>query len=316
MYMRLAVAVWLLLPVAMRVWSQTAPVSIQPPRRDVFDAALVPDSCPEARQPLRVVLLADEKDHGPAGNGLHDYPLWQERWALLLGGRAASDATQINLHGPAVLDASMEDGAPGVTVECASGWPTDEHFAQANVIAAFNYLAWTDARKKQVAEYLGRGGGLVLIHSATWTKPKADQEVADLVGIGGFMRYRHGAVKARIVSTGHPVCRNLPAALCWDDETYWPPLFPMALKQVTVLAVSDEDGNGDTARQPQPVFWTYESGRGRVFGCVPGHRAGTFDDPWFRLAVLRGIAWAAGGSPYRFDRLAPRGARFDGPVKR
>ena len=24
---------------------------------------------------LNVVLLADEKDHGPAGNGLHDYPL-------------------------------------------------------------------------------------------------------------------------------------------------------------------------------------------------------------------------------------------------
>ncbi len=23
---------------------------------------------------LHVVLLADEKDHGPAGNGLHDYP--------------------------------------------------------------------------------------------------------------------------------------------------------------------------------------------------------------------------------------------------
>ena len=29
---------------------------------------------------LHVVLLADEKDHGPAGTGLHDYPLWQKRW--------------------------------------------------------------------------------------------------------------------------------------------------------------------------------------------------------------------------------------------
>ena len=51
---------------------------------------------------LHIVLLADEKDHGPPGNGLHDYPLWQKRWALLLGGRAAAqpDVKQVNLHGP------------------------------------------------------------------------------------------------------------------------------------------------------------------------------------------------------------------------
>ena len=46
---------------------------------------------------LHVVLLADEKDHGPAGNGLHDYPLWQKRWALLLGGEKASEEKQVNL---------------------------------------------------------------------------------------------------------------------------------------------------------------------------------------------------------------------------
>ena len=34
-------------------------------------------------EPLHVVLLADEKDHGPAGNGLHDYPLRQKRWATV-----------------------------------------------------------------------------------------------------------------------------------------------------------------------------------------------------------------------------------------
>ncbi len=51
-------------------------------------------------EPLHVVLLADEKDHGPAGNGLHDYPLWQKRWALLLGGEEASGAKQVSLVGP------------------------------------------------------------------------------------------------------------------------------------------------------------------------------------------------------------------------
>ena len=32
-----------------------------------------------------------------------------------------------------------------------------------------------------------------------------------------------------------------------------------------------------------------------------------FDDPFFRTILLRGIAWAAGESPYRFDSLILRG---------
>jgi type 1 glutamine amidotransferase len=38
-----------------------------------------------------------------------------------------------------------------------------------------------------------------------------------------------------------------------------------------------------------------------------GHFDWTFDDPFFRTIVLRGIAWAAGESPYRFDPLILRG---------
>ncbi|HRU19558.1 MAG TPA: hypothetical protein P5125_04300, partial [Kiritimatiellia bacterium] len=85
--------------------------------RAAFEAAFVKERAPEPAPPLRIVLLADKKDHGPVGNGLHDYPLWQERWALLLGGRAASDAAQVNLHDPAIADAALEEGAPGVSVE-------------------------------------------------------------------------------------------------------------------------------------------------------------------------------------------------------
>ena len=38
-----------------------------------------------------------------------------------------------------------------------------------------------------------------------------------------------------------------------------------------------------------------------------GHFDWTFDDPFFRTILLRGIAWAAGESPYRFDPLILRG---------
>ena len=134
---------------------------------------------------LHVVLLADEKDHGPAGNGLHDYPLWQKRWALLLGGEEASDEKQANLVGPPDESSDCRKGMANVQVTTAWHWPSDEQFQTADVIVAFCYLQWSDQRLAQVKEYLQGGGGLVLIHSATWTKPKPSDEVAELVGVGG-----------------------------------------------------------------------------------------------------------------------------------
>jgi len=43
---------------------------------------------------------------------------------------------------------------------------------------------------------------------------------------------------------------------------------------------------------------------------VPGHYAWTFDDPLFRVLLLRGIAWSAGRPAERLTHLAPIGARM------
>ena len=285
-----------------------APLPPEPSARSEVEAALAKaGAVKESSRRLRVVLLADKKDHREHE---HDYPVWQERWALLLGGRAASSATQVNLFGPAIADAKAGAGAENVEVVCARGWPTGEQFASANVVVAFCYLAWSDERKQQLKQYLERGGGLVVVHSATWTKPKADADVAALVGVGGFSRFRHGLVPLEITAADHPICRGLPAKLSFLDETYWPPTPPVATDRVTTLAVSREktEPTGEQTA-PQPMFWTCQTGRGRVFGCVPGHYTWTFDDPWFRVLLLRGIAWAAGEPATRFDSLALRGAR-------
>ncbi len=232
-----------------------------------------------ARGNLRVVLVADEKDHGPPGNGAHDYPLWQEHWGRLLGGHVAF----------------------------ARGWPSEEQFRSADVIVAYCYLKWTGDRLAQMRDYLEDGGGLVLIHSATWTKPEPSAGVADLVGVGGFRLFRHGAVSLDMTLPGHPICRGLPRSVVLEnDETYWPPT-PIC-DGVTVLATSVEGkgAKGSTPEAPQPMLWCYGLGKGRVFGCVPGHFAVTFEDPRFRILLLRGIAWAAGASADRFDGLVQK----------
>lgn len=254
-----------------------------------------PDQTPEqATRPLRIVLLADNKDHGPAGNGFHDYPLWQEKWAGLLLGENTMHAER---HESASPSPGEQSGAK-VLLSTAWGWPSDQDFESADVIVSYCYLNWNERRVAQVRRYLEKGGGLVLIHSSTWTKPGPLGSIAQLTGVGGFELYRRGRVQLELVAKDHPICAGLPATIVLeDDETYWPPT-PLA-KEVTVLATSVEDkgAKGSSPRAAQPILWCYEPGKGRVFGCVPGHCLDTFDNPAFRLVLLRGIYWAAGRVP-------------------
>lgn len=258
---------------------------------------------PANLHPIHITLLADKKDHR---ENEHDYPVWQDRWALLLGGDKASSAKQVNLFGAPLPG---EGGAMNVTVSRALGWPSDDQFRSSQVIVAFCYLTWNDARKRQMKSFLEGGGGLVVIHSATWTKPGPDGEVAGMVGVGGFSKFRHGPLRLDIVGD-HPICRGLPTQIPLLDEPYWPPVPPIDPSRTLALAVSHEQGTDGTV-SPQPMVWLTRTGEGRVFGCVPGHYTWTFDDPWFRLLLLRGIAWAAGQPPERFDALALVGARLN-----
>lgn len=257
------------------------------------------------KRPLQIVLLADRKDHGP---GEHDYPRWQSRWALLLGGAAASAAPAANLFGPDRPDPVLQHGTPQVRVATANQWLAAQQWSTADVVVAFCYLTWTPDRLAELGRYLERGGGLVVIHSATWTKPRPSADVAAILGVGGFQRWRHGSVVLEMLQPQHPICLGLPSELRLEDETYWPPTPRIDADNVQVLAGSREIEPSQAVELLQPMFWTCQRGKGRVFGCVLGHYSWTFDDPYFRLWLLRGIAWAARDNPYRFDHLTLRSA--------
>ena len=273
----------------------------------------------EELRTLRVVLLADVKDHGP---GAHDYPLWQKRWALLLGGRrAAGDSVkQVNLFGPAPEGdpREIDSGAAKVEVTKAWQWPAKEQWESADLIVMQCYRSggstrtWNQQQTVQLEAYLSRGGGFVAVHPATYTlrdlsQPGGDR-VAALTGLA-FDRsilVRHGSMELKITAEDHPICAGLPETIELIDEPYWPPIGDM--NKVTVLATSNERiSKGSDNLRPQPMFWTVRHGKGRIFACVPGHFVWTFDDPYFRILLLRGMAWAAGESPYRFDALVTRG---------
>ncbi|MDP6557708.1 MAG: ThuA domain-containing protein [Pirellulaceae bacterium] len=250
-----------------------------PPLRTQAELAAVLAAEPkthESTRPLNMVLVAGKKDHGP---GEHDYPAWQIQWGQLLA------------------------SAPDVSVSLALEFPTEDQIGAADVLIFFQKGAWDDERARNMDKFFARGGGAVYIHWAV----NGDERVAEfskrigLASRGGNIRYRHGPLTLNMHNTDHPIMRNFDSLQLYD-ESYW--LLTGDPQDVTLLATSVEDG------EPQPQLWTYEKGSGRVFVSIPGHYSWTFDDPLFRVLLLRGIAWTAKEPVDRFNELAPLGARI------
>ncbi len=313
MITRAIICVLLLVTVGTQLTSDSWAVEPPKPRsRGDIEAVLAKAPKPPARNKLNemnVVLIAFKKDHG---ENEHDYPLWQKRWAVLLGGRKAGKAKQVNMFGPPPKRRRKAlAGTPRVNVSTAYGWPNEEQFEKADLIAFFCYVQWDREKLQQAKRYMSRGGGIVIMHPAV-IAPKEkdfDDELAELIGLAwkqGQTRWRHGRMDLKIAAPDHPICAGLPGTIRVLDEPYWP--LTGDLSKVTVLVTSDETISKDSKEtEPEPMFYIREHGKGRVFTCILGHYTWTFDDPYFRILLLRGMAWAAGESPYRFDPLVMRG---------
>ena len=246
-------------------------------RRLELDAVLKGSIAVPNPRRLRIVLAGGPKDHGP---GEHDYPLWLKRWSALF----ATDQA--------------------VNVETADGWPATRQLETADVIVFYsNNPGWDRTKAIELDRFLARGGGVVLIHYAV----DGHQEVkalADRIGLawqGGKSAFRHGPLEVDFSSAKHPITRGF-GKLHLLDESYWNLIGNTA--SVDVIGTGVEDG------QPRPLFWARDTGKGRVFVSIPGHFTWSFDDPLFRLLILRGVAWTAKEPVDRFNELATLGARI------
>jgi len=261
-----------------------------PRSRAAVDAILkspAPDS--PAPRPLHILLVAGPKDHGP---GEHDYPKWQKDWAPLLA------------------------KAPGVKVSTAFPWPENHQWDGVDLVVFYLKTKWDSNQVAQIRRHQGKGGGVATIHWAIG----CDQDWPNHAHCFGLSykaaSYRHGPVKLKLTVPDHPITRGLPPLMDFVDEPYWP--FIGDTNRIEILATSDEmiyrgddraRNPGDDTVQSVPVFWAYQppGTSARVFVSIFGHYSWTFDDPYFRLLMLRGMAWAAKESPRRFDALAIEG---------
>ena len=268
-----------------------------PPRKRAEVEAILKQApkLTEPLKPLHVLLVAGPKDHGP---GEHDYPAWQKQWAPLLA------------------------KAPNVKVSTAFPWPKPEQWEGVDLVVFYLKTKWDAGQVAEVQKHQDRGGGVVTLHWAIGCDQEWDRH-ADCFGLSyKSASYRHGHVELKIAMPAHPVALGLPASMAFVDEPYWP--FIGDPSRVRVLATSDEQiyrgddrrkNPGDETVKTVPVFWTYErpGSPGRVFVSIFGHYMWTFDDPYFRLLVLRGMAWAARDQTYRWDALATEGVALGEP---
>ena len=230
-----------------------------------------PSEANNSPRPLNIVLVASKQDHGP---GQHDYPAWQKKWTPLLG------------------------QAPGVTVSDAWEWPTVKQFQEADVVALYCWNHdWSAERLAQLDEFLARGGGLAVFHAATIADSEPEK-LAERIGLAAQplkSKYRHTPIDLKFIAPDQNPITHGFQQLHLIDEPYWP-MFGDA-NAVNVLATVEMEG------QPRPMMWTFKKVKGRVFASITGHYIWTFDDPLFRILVLRGLAWTAGESTDRFNSL-------------
>ncbi len=249
-----------------------------PPRSKQELAAILQGSVEtKAARPINVLLVAGKKDHGP---GEHDYPAWLTMWRELML------------------------AAEGVTVDTAMEWPTNEQIERADTILFFQKGSWNQQRADAIDAHLARGGGLIYIHWAVEAGPQAP-EFAKRIGLASEaakLRFRHGPLELGFQGAdGHPISRNFEQVKFYD-ESYWQ--MQGDRSRIRVIATGEEDG------QPRPLFWTIEPKRGRVFVSILGHYSWTFDDPLFRVLLLRGTAWTAKQPIDRFHELATLGVEL------
>ena len=208
---------------------------------------------------------------------------------------------------------------PRVTVDEAFRFPTQEQFDRADLL--IQYLHFSDLTDQQFAMYrafVDRGGAVVSIHESCILRPvDRAEKLAACIGCSwkgndASQWSKFGPARPLFLDTRHPAFAGLPRFVRLNDESYWNLLARDNVK--TIAAIAPEAAKSktfaDVLKHPDVrghAFWTYSSGKGRVFGTTTGHYTYTFHDPIYRLLLLRGVAWALQEEPAPFTPLVFHG---------
>ena len=255
----------------------------------------------QSPQPLRIFIRSGPKSHAP---GAHDYPRYLKEWVPLLNERGAKTTG-------------------------ADTFPTKAQLDETDVVILHKQEAGNvdEADRKNLNEYLARGGGLVVIHAGLVSRdPDWFKTVVGGSWRNGTAKWLEAPMQLYFTDRDSPITRG---ASNWemDDEIYYDlEMMPEArilasaytpkaagARNANFQRRADElTGGGKTVSifDIQPQMWTYEKtvegGRApyRAFVAIPGHWYENFNRPNYRAILLRGIAWA--GKRSNLDELVKK----------
>lgn len=235
--------------------------------------------------PLRVFIRGGESNRGQE---VHAHPRFLEAWKKLLAER-------------------------GIQTNGGTDWPTADQMAASDVIVAYaqDGGSATPEQEKQLEQFVKRGGGLVVIHTAavSATNPPWWRDLIGGAWVPGKTKWREGPMdlyytENQQIGGGHPITKGA-SNFHFDDEIYYD---MDILPEVKVLATSytpkvkegkkQAEGGKPHIYDIQPQMWVYErKAEGgtqpyRSFVSIPGHKFASFERPNYRAILLRGIAWA------------------------
>ena len=172
-------------------------------------------------------------------------------------------------------------------------------------------LRWGDRADNALLDFVRSGKGVVIYHFSVaafdgWT------EFEKMCGGNWRPNQGHHSAKhdftVQIRDEDHPITRGLTKSLPQpNDELYanlkWQ---PEGAFHVLATAWDDHALYNGKAKQPvpgpgidQPMLWTVDYGKGRVFVTALGHDVQAVKTPAFVTTFTRGVEWAATGQVTR-----------------
>ena len=133
------------------------------------------------------------------------------------------------------------------------------------------------------------GANAVVIHCAMHTYRAAEiDDWRQMLGVTSRRHEHQSNYVVKNVKPDHAIMKGFPKE--WTtpkDELY---IIEKVWPGTEVLATSVSEKTGKL----QPVIWTNQYGKGRVFGTTYGHANETFKDKVFLDVVINGVKWASG----------------------
>ncbi len=208
---------------------------------------------------------------------------------------------------------------PRVTVTSAMYFPSKQQWEKADLVVFYHHAfnLWEKPQYDLVDAFQARGGGLIFIHESVIQRP--GDELAKRIGLAwgtpeaprGQSKWGNMPSPVNVTSKGrrHPILRGFPAKIDFVEELYWNLTGDQSKIDVLVTSQGGPTGGSEGPPKPEeldgkewPVFFTMEKGKGKVFVSIIGHNYFLFNDPYYRIILLRAMAWTMNES---FDPFKP-----------